>query len=83
MSQKKFDIGEIKYATSIISEKLWQQELMNRFLKQSAIGAVFQTEPLPPLSRTVRWKRKALSYSERIKLAYRVLRGDDIYEDCG
>ena len=61
-----------------------KNEAYRRLLDEAMTPSYFnRTAPPPrPLTRQERISRRLTIYSERIVLAWRVLRGDDIHEDC-
>lgn len=55
---------------------------MVEMLRRINTATIFKLQPSPPLTRWQRLQRRVGRYSERVVLAWQVLRGDDIHRDC-
>lgn len=62
---------------------LQPQRILNGALKVHYAWPYSKFHVLPkPLTRSERFKRRLTDYGERVVLAWQVLRGDDIHENC-
>lgn len=63
-------------------KELWAKHIYEEYKNSSIINELFPFKKLPKSTIKEKIRYKLLDWRDRISLAWRVLRGDDIHKDC-